>query len=111
LFNPTIDSIRQRGSWPYPVTPKFWHIFEIDEQPIYNFSLIKSLQLHVSGFSSSTGLCLPPDLLFNSNQIVGLVNPIPNITTDFTSITSLNTISKSVNALVNTLGCIKIRMP
>lgn len=99
LFDPTIDSIRHCGSWPYPVTPKFWHTFEIDEQHIYDFSLIKSLQLHVSGFSTRTDLCLPPDLLFNNSQVVGLVNP------------ALNTISKSVNDLVNTLSWIETHMP
>ena len=108
LFDPTIDNVRQCGQWPYPVTPNFWHVFGIDERPIYNFSQIKSLQLHISGFSTGTGFCLPPNLLFNESQLFRFVDTVPDIGTDLTSITA---ISDSVTDLVNGLGWIETHMP
>ena len=111
LFDPTIDIVRQCGQWPYPVTPNLWHVFGIDERPIYDFSQIKSLQLHIPGFSTGTGFCLPPNLLFNNSQVFRFVDTVPDIGTDLTSITAVDTISDSVTDLVNTLGWIETHMP
>lgn len=32
LFDPTINSARQCEQWPYPIIPKFWHVFESGER-------------------------------------------------------------------------------
>jgi hypothetical protein len=76
LFDPSIDIVWHCGQWPYPATPKFYHIFSIGEQLKCNLSRTKLLQLHVPGFSVGTGLCLPPDCLFNN------IKPLNSVAAD-----------------------------
>ena len=111
LFDPTTDSVCLCGQWPFHVTPRFWHVFKVDQQPIHDFSRTKSLQLSVSGFSTGAGFCLPPDFLFSNSQAFGSMEPAQDIGTDLTRIIATYASSDSVTDLVNALSWIESYMP
>ena len=111
LFDPDIDSICHCGKWPHPMMPDFWHVFQINRQPVYKFKLIKSLQLDLFGFSTGTGLCLPPDLLLNVSHVGGALEPDSCTVTKLTSIKALKSISDSVTDITNLLEWTQKHVP